>query len=171
MYWLELQDVLFLVKCLQGTTDNFNIHDFIPAPSSSHCPTRASQSGKFKHKLCRTVAGHHFYLNRIIRLWNALPQIDLSLPFQSIKHLYLSFSGIISLLIFNPTSHVHIILCVLVPHAHLFPIIVVGCFTRWSLSFGSICRKVSIIIIKINTVIIASESAIATIQTTKTFFF
>ena len=68
MYWLELQDVLFLVKCLQGTTNNFNIHDFIPAPSSSHRPTRASESGKFKHKLCRTVTGHHFYLNRIIRL-------------------------------------------------------------------------------------------------------
>ena len=47
MYWLELQDVLFLVKCLQGTMNNFNIHDFIPAPSSSHRPTRASQSGKF----------------------------------------------------------------------------------------------------------------------------
>ena len=85
MYWLELQDVLFLVKCLQGTTDNFNIHDFIPAPSSSHRPTRASQSGKFKHKLCRTVTGHHFYLNRIIRLWNALPTIDLSLSFRTIK--------------------------------------------------------------------------------------
>ena len=91
MYWLELQDVLFLVKCLQGTTDNFNIHDFIPAPSSSHRPTRASQSGKFKHKLCRTVAGHQFYLNRIIRLWNALPQIDLSLSFQSVKHFIFEF--------------------------------------------------------------------------------
>ena len=66
-------------------TDNFNIHDFIPAPSSSHRPTRASQSGKFKHKL------YHFYLNRIIRLWNALPTIDMSLPFQSIKHFLFEF--------------------------------------------------------------------------------
>ena len=94
MYWLELQDVLFHVKCLEGTTTNFNIHDFISALSSSHRPTRASQSGKFKQKLCRTVAGHHFYLKRIIRLWNVLPTINLSLEFQSIRHFYLSFSSI-----------------------------------------------------------------------------
>ena len=106
-YQLLSYQLLAIIYINYWTISTF-MHDFIPAPSSSHCSTRASQSGKFKHKLCRTIAGYHFYLNRIIRLWNALPQIDLSLPFQSIKHFIFEF---LSLLIFNPTSHVHIILC------------------------------------------------------------
>ena len=35
----------------------------------------------------------HFYYNRIVRLWNALPTIDLSLPLLSIKNLSTIFFG------------------------------------------------------------------------------
>ena len=80
--WLELQDVLFMVKCLQTQTSGFNILEYV---SFSTNATRAAANNKLAYKLNRTSVSHHFYFNRIVRLWNSLPNIDLSRPFTAIK--------------------------------------------------------------------------------------
>lgn len=103
--------------CLEDTTDNFNIHDIIPAPSNTHHHTRASHSGKFKHKLCRIVASHQFYLNRMT-MERPSPNWLITLISKHQKKFYSIFFGIISS---NQTPLVHIILCAHAPPAHLFP--------------------------------------------------
>ena len=84
MYWLELQDILFLVKCLQHPSDNFNIFNFITFSTST---TRFGTSNKLKFNYRRTTITRHFFFNRIVKLWNSLPAIDISLPFITIKKL------------------------------------------------------------------------------------
>ena len=71
MHWLELQDIMFLVKCLQQPTANPEIASLV---SFSYSSTRAGQTGdKLKVKLNKTTSFRHFYTSRIVRLWNALP--------------------------------------------------------------------------------------------------
>ena len=85
MHWLELQDITFLVKCLQQPTANPEIASLV---SFSHSSTRAGQTGnKLKVKLNKTTSSRHFYTSRIVRLWNALPVevIDLTKSFVTIK--------------------------------------------------------------------------------------
>lgn len=81
-YWLELQDILFLVKSLQNPQDNFNILDYIHF-TTNH--TRASTTKKLSYRFQRTTIGRHYYFNRIIRLWNFLPEINLLKSFETIK--------------------------------------------------------------------------------------
>ena len=40
---------------------------------------------KLRHNASSTNKEHHFYFNRISRLWNSLPIIDLNLPINIIK--------------------------------------------------------------------------------------
>ena len=86
MYWLELLDVMFLVRCLQNPSDNLELPKYITFTSSI---TRAGQSGnKLQFKFTRTSTVRHFYFNRVIKLWNSFPSgtIDLTLSFVTIKH-------------------------------------------------------------------------------------
>ena len=85
MHWFELQDLLFLIKNLQNPSDNFQMLNFISFVSSS---TRAASANKLRYNYSawRLSTTRHFYFNRIVRLWNALPPLNLSLPFLSIKH-------------------------------------------------------------------------------------
>ena len=87
MHWYELQDMMFLVKCFKNPMDNLIIHDYVEFVTST---TRASSNGKLRHKFCRLSTPRHFYFNRIVRLWNLFPRIDLSLSLPSIKHLLLN---------------------------------------------------------------------------------
>ena len=75
MYWFELQDITFLLKCLQDPNDHMNIH--VTFASSI---TRAGNAGKLKSNHCKTSTIRHFFFNRVVRLWNSLPNnlIDLS---------------------------------------------------------------------------------------------
>ena len=85
MRWLELQDVTFIVKCLQQPTANPEIASLVSFLSSN---TRAGQTGnKLKVKLNKTTSSRHFYTSRIVRLWNAFPVgvIDLTKSFVTIK--------------------------------------------------------------------------------------
>ena len=84
--------------------------------------------------------------NRIIDnfMGTPYPKLTYHSHFKASKNFYSIFFGIISLLTSNQTPLVHIILCVHAPPAHLFPTnptiyyyILVGCSTRWSLSFGN----------------------------------
>ena len=87
MHWYELQDMMFLVKCFKNPMDNLIIHDYVEFVTST---TRASSNGKLRHKFCRLSTPRHFYFNRIVRLWNLFPRIDLFLSLPSIKHLLLN---------------------------------------------------------------------------------
>ena len=82
MYNFELQDLLFLIKSLKSPTDNFNIHDYITFARGS---TRSGLHQKLNHSRSQTAIQHHFYFNRIVRLYNSFPIIDLSLPLNTIK--------------------------------------------------------------------------------------
>ena len=73
MQWYELQDMIFLVKCLKNPMDNLIIHDHVEFVTST---THASSNGKLRHKFCRLSTTGHFYFNRIVRLWNLFPWID-----------------------------------------------------------------------------------------------
>ena len=75
MYWLELQDLIFCVKSLQSPSDNFNIRNYVQFSTSS---TRSSGC-KLLYKTSCSSTTRHFYLNRIVLLWNASPPIDISL--------------------------------------------------------------------------------------------
>jgi len=82
MMQLELHDIMFFVRCLKGPTDAFNIYDHVTFCTSS---TRSSTHLKLQHTLSRTNSARHFYFNRIPRLWNTLPTIDLDQSTTSIK--------------------------------------------------------------------------------------
>ena len=82
MYWYELQDMMFIIKCIKTPPDNFDIHKYISFVTSS---TRSASHHKLKQNLCRTSRYRHFYFNRIVKLWNAFPDFDTSLSMTSIK--------------------------------------------------------------------------------------
>lgn len=75
MYWFELQDITFFVKLLKDPSDNFDIHDYGSFVSSS---ARYASSNKRKLNYCCLTTSNHFYFNWIVRLWNALPPIEIS---------------------------------------------------------------------------------------------
>ena len=80
----ELIDIAFFIKSLKYTTGNFNIRNYVSFSSSG---TRSQTSFKLHHKPVRTNSCRHFYFNRISRLWNSLPVIDLDKPVSSILSL------------------------------------------------------------------------------------
>ena len=83
-YWFDLQDLYFFVHCVKYPVDNFNIFEYVSFTQSS---TRASSSCKLKHNYHRCNHTSHFYFNRIVRLWNALPNnISLDQKLPALKH-------------------------------------------------------------------------------------
>ena len=64
--WLELQDVLLLVRCLKDPPDNFNVRDYVTFSDNS---TRAAAAGKLAYQFKRTSTGRHYYFNRVVRLY------------------------------------------------------------------------------------------------------
>ena len=78
----EIADIMLLVKSIKYPSDHFPILNFVKF--CSH-PTRAGHSFKLKHSLCRSNFEQSYYFNRIPRLWNSLPFLDINLPLSSIK--------------------------------------------------------------------------------------
>ena len=59
MYWFELLDIMFLVKCLKQPDESFNIFDFVSFSTSN---TRFGSSGnKLQFGFQRTSNHRHFY--------------------------------------------------------------------------------------------------------------
>lgn len=78
----ELQDIMFLVKCLKFSHDY--ISQFISFSTSNGL--RSSTFGKLKVHHCRLNCVRNSYFNRVVKLWNSLPiVVDLSLSLSSIK--------------------------------------------------------------------------------------
>ena len=83
MYWLEVQDLMFLIKCIKDPSDNFNIFSHITFIIST---TRVSRLNHLHYNYCHSTFVRHFYLNRVASLWNSLEShIDLSLSIHTIK--------------------------------------------------------------------------------------
>ena len=80
MFIFELQDLMFLIKSLKSPTDNFSINNHITFASVT---TRSRTHQKLRTS---TTIQCHFYFNRIVRLYNHLPVIDLSLSINTIKN-------------------------------------------------------------------------------------
>ena len=79
MYTFELNELAFMLKSLKYPSPSFNIATFADGN------TRSSSSGKMIHVRNNNNADRHFFFNRIPRLWNALPPIDLSLSIKTNK--------------------------------------------------------------------------------------
>ena len=82
MYFYDLQDILYLVKCIQNPPENINLLDYI---TFGKTPTRFGSKNKLQVKHTYTSNARHFYFHRVVRLWNALPYINLHLPFDKIR--------------------------------------------------------------------------------------
>ena len=84
--WLESLDILLFLKLLKHPPENFDLGHYVTFGSSSVL----TRSGPTKLKLAtpqipRTNSTRHFYFNRVIRLWNKLPPLNLDLPLTSLK--------------------------------------------------------------------------------------
>lgn len=82
MYFYEYLDILLLVQSLKFPDESFAITNYISFSSSS---TRSNSTSKLSSRYCAFNRSRHFYFNCIVRLWNALPPIDLSLSLPTIK--------------------------------------------------------------------------------------
>ena len=83
MYWLEDQDITFLVKCFKDPLENFNPFTFVSFITHS---TRSATIHKLKVNFKRTTTTRHFCFNRVARLWNCLPLLDLCLLYSTLKY-------------------------------------------------------------------------------------
>lgn len=105
MYHHNLRDVLFIVKCLLSPPDNFDILQYV---SFSTHGTRSTSSDKLKVNFHRTSTTHHFYFNRVVKLWN-IPShcLDLTLPTALSSDGCMSISGITFYYISHPIHYAH----------------------------------------------------------------
>ena len=78
----KLFNILFFVKSFKYPDPSFQISNFVSFSSAS---TRSGSAVKLIHKHSRTSLAHHSYFHRLVRIWNSLPPIDLSLSFLTIK--------------------------------------------------------------------------------------
>ena len=67
---------------LNTPTESFNINSYISFNTNS---TRSGSHLKLCHPRTLSTTHYHFYFNQIVRLWNHMPVIDLSLPSHVIK--------------------------------------------------------------------------------------
>ena len=91
MYLYELLDVMFFVKCFKSPDPSFPIWDHV---SFSTASTRSASAAKLNHKSRSSTLARHTYFCRLVRIWNTLPPIDLSLSLSTIKLQLKSFSGL-----------------------------------------------------------------------------
>ena len=79
MYYFELNDIFFFLRCLKDPPPNFDILSYV---SFSSNPTRSSSCRKLNHTCSTSNTARFYYFNRLPSLWNSLPplNLDLSLP-------------------------------------------------------------------------------------------
>ena len=94
IYYYDLSDILFFIKSIKFPSSHFNINKFVHFCEQS---TRSSTSNKIKHVYSSTNKHKNNYFNRLPRIYNALPAIDLDLPMNTIKFALKSISGTILL--------------------------------------------------------------------------
>ena len=75
---MKIADILFLIKSIRNPTNSFNINNYITFYTGS---SRLAKAHKLQHSYGANNISRHSYFNRIPRLWNALPVINLAKPF------------------------------------------------------------------------------------------
>ena len=110
--FLEVQDILLFIRLIQDPPDNLPITDFVFLDSSTH----SSSKGKIRSSLPppKSAVSNHFYFNRIIRIWNSLPFLDLDSSYSSLKkQIYTIYWDyfISSYSLNNSCSWYHVCLC------------------------------------------------------------
>ena len=79
MMEFEISDIIFLVKSMKAPSTHFDIF------KCCNHSIRSSSSFKLRYSLSRNNTIGGFYFNRIPRLWNSLPPLDISLSLPVIK--------------------------------------------------------------------------------------
>ena len=79
MYIYEINDIMFFVKSYKKPLPHFDIRDFITLPG------RSASFLKLVHLRSQISDVYHIYFARLVRLWNSLPAIDITLPDHTIK--------------------------------------------------------------------------------------
>ena len=104
MYILDFYDILFFIKALKQPSDHFNIHHHVSFSTSN---TRSASTNKLNPTHTNSNYFRNFYFNRLPRIWNKLPSIDLSLSLPTIKTIIYNYIYINILLnTFHPVIHV-----------------------------------------------------------------
>ena len=87
MMFYELLDIMFFVKSLKTPNDCFDIYNYLQFTTRN----TSSSNIRLVHTRSSNNSFRHFYFNRLPRLWNALPPINLDLPIYLIKSQLKSF--------------------------------------------------------------------------------
>lgn len=82
MMVFELNDLMFFIRLLKLPPGNFDVCKYVKFCSSS---TRSATYHKLIHSKSKDNITRHQFFNRLPRLWNSLPPIDLSLSISTIK--------------------------------------------------------------------------------------
>ena len=82
MYTLDLYDIMIFIKALQQPSPHFNIYQYISFISSNN---RSSSANKLNHVYTTRNYARNFYFNRLLRIWNQLPFIDVNQSLPVIK--------------------------------------------------------------------------------------
>ena len=101
MYQYEIADILFLIKSLKCPTNSFNINNHITFFTGS---SRLAIAHKIRHTFSSNNSNRHSYFNRIPRLWNALPVINLNQSMNIIKRLLKTYMTNHFLANYNPNN-------------------------------------------------------------------
>jgi len=84
MFIFKLNDLLFFfIKSIKNPSSHFDITKWVHF-NSSGC-TRSSSHSKPVHNHTKFISSRHFYFNRLPRLWNVLPPLNLDLSIQILK--------------------------------------------------------------------------------------
>ena len=81
MYMYDLSDILFFIKSAKTPNNSFDIMNYV---SFVRGATRSSDT-KLVHRTTDNCITSNSYFYRIPRLWNALPEIDLTLSINTMK--------------------------------------------------------------------------------------
>ena len=86
MMVFELNDVMFFIRLLKLPPGNFDVGKYVKfCSSSTRSSTRSATYHKLIHSKSKDNITRHQLFNRLPRLWNSLPPIDLSLSISTIK--------------------------------------------------------------------------------------
>ena len=97
---LLLLPINMWLECLKDPPDNFGQY-----VSFCKANTRSSAKGKMEYHYKRTSLGRHYYFNRVVRLWNALPEIELEASARLIKIQISKFLWNHFITNFDPDNH------------------------------------------------------------------
>ena len=84
MMQLEFLDIIFFIRCIKepDLTQAFPIKSYVIFSDNK---TRSATHLKLRHSISKLNVTGHFYFNRLPRLWNSLPPLNLNLSLHSLK--------------------------------------------------------------------------------------